>query len=650
MSLEFPNLFSPFQIKNVALRNRIVMLPHVTYYATEDRTPSARHFHYYTERARGGVGLIITESQYVHESSAIGHCVDASSRDGMLRWRETIAGVHDLGSAMFAQLTHHGIQGDGAHSYLPLLSPSAISDATVNQIPKAMDADDMATVIDAFRAAAANVRAAGFDGVELKIGHDGLLRAFLSPYFNRRADDYGGTPDNRSRFVLEVLRAVRREIGDDYPLGIRYCLDECIPGGYGLDDALHYAELFSASGLIDYFSADMGTWMSVDWQVPPMSVPPGYAVAATARLKATVAQPVIGFGRIKSPAQAERILADGSADLIGLTRALIADPEFARKALEGRTDDIRPCVACNQECVGRLVRALPIGCVHNPAAGHEKSLGVATLQPATHIKKVVVIGGGPFGLKVAEVAAARGHHVTLIEQGAILGGQVAVAARAPGHTEWGEIVTYLAGRLDRLGVTVRLNTTATLDLIQAESPDAVVVATGAAPAAPPFAVKGTLPIWDEWQVMAGDMPHNRRIALLDLGVRYEGAALAETLVERGNQVTWIAPTPTVAFEVDPPSLLPLRRALAAKGTVCMAESIVIEVGDESALLLNPLTGTVQPLAPIDGLVIAGNKRADNALVALLKPHFAEVYTGGDSVAPRHVAIAIREGEHVGRTI
>lgn len=649
MESPFKTLFSPISIKNVTLPNRFVFLPHVTLYASEDRKPTERLHYYYLERARGGVGLIITESLYVHPNSGSANCVDASNRQGMLLWQETIAACHDYGARVFAQLSHHGNQTFTAFTRLPAWAPSAIADPAVGEIPKAMELEDIATVIEAFRRAAVHVRKTGFDGVELKVAHDGLLRLFLSPHSNHRRDEYGGSVENRMRIILEVVQAVRQAVGDDYPVGMRLCLDESIPGGYTLEDAKGFAAAFTAAG-VDYLSSDLGTWMRMEMQIPPMVIAPGYSLPATTAVKEVVDVPVVAFGRLKDAHQAEKIVAQGQADLIGMARQLITDPEFVTKVAQGRLDEIRPCVACNQACVGHLIKFLPTGCVHNPAAGHEKELGQGTLPKVTAIKKVVVIGGGPAGLKAAEVAARRGHKVTLLEKEATLGGQVAMAAKAPHHGEWGEITTHLIGQIARLGVEVRLNTVATAASIVAANPDAVIVATGAVAGAPPFAVKGDIAILTEWELFSGDPLRNQNVVLLDLGVKFEGGAVVETLAAWENRVHWVTPAFTVGDDIDAASLMPLRRRLAQKEVVCVPESTVIEAQDSAVTLLNVITGQVTVVELVDAIVIAGNKSANNALYKALKGQVAELHTGGDCVAPRHVDMAIYEGEMMGRAV
>jgi mycofactocin system FadH/OYE family oxidoreductase 2 len=649
METRYPHLFSPFHIKGVELRNRVVFLPHVTMYAGEDRRPSERLRHYYLERARGGVGLIVTESQYVYVNGGAANTVDASNREGMLAWRETIAAVHAQGAKMFAQLTHHGSQTFSHATSLPLWGPSPVSDPSVGEIPHVMGLDEIRAVIDASAGAAANACAAGFDGVELKVGHDGLLRQFLSPYWNRRDDEYGGSIEKRMRLVLETLAAVRSAIGIDMPLGLRFCLDEGIPGGYGLEDALGFARHFAATGHVDYLSADMGTWMRLDLQIPPMTWPEGYALEAAAALRAATQLPVIAFGRIKRPEQAEEALASGAADLVGLARQLIADPAWAVKAATGRATDIRPCVACNQLCVGNLARSLPIGCVHNPAAGREERLGALTLRSAKAPKRVLVVGGGPAGLKAAEVAAHRGHRVTLLERAQLLGGQVTLAATTPGHGEWGEIATHLAAEIGRLGVETCLGIDATPETVLAAAPDAVVIATGSAPAPPPFAPVEGLVVLNDLDVLRGPGPQGKSVLLLDLGVRFQGAALVEMLAARGNSVRWVTPAPFVGAEVDPSSLLDLRRRFAGLGIVCMPEHTVIATAPGTITLLNVFTGAVTQVEA-ETLVVAGARRAVDDLATAIRGRVPELHVVGDSVAPRTVSMAIYEGELAGRAI
>lgn len=647
--MKYPNLFSSLQLKNLALKNRVVFLPHVTMFGSENRTPSTRHKFYYAERAQGGVGLVITECLYVLPNSGFANMVDASNREGMLSWRETIDAVHAHDTKIFAQLTHHGPETFSAFTRQAIWAPSAIPDPAIREIPKAIDCADIQTLITAFHDAARHVRDAGFDGIELKVGHDGILRAFLSPYFNRRDDEYGGALENRMRLPLEVMRAVRQAVGDDFVMGVRLSLDEGMRSGYTLDDAKIFAKHFESAGA-DYFSADMGNWLSSELISAPMSTPQGYMLGAIRELRNTVRVPMIAAGRLKHPAHAEQILQDGDADLIGMARQLIADAEWANKARENRVKEIRPCVACNQLCVGNLARNLPIGCVHNPAAGYEETLGANTLQNTARAKLVVVVGGGPAGLKAAEVAARRGHRVTLLEKETVLGGQVALAARAPHHAEWGEIVSHLVTQLERLNVKVELNTNANAEKILAQNPDAVILATGALPNPPPFAVNGNVRVWNEWELFNdANALCDENVLLLDLGVRFEGAAVAETLAEN-NRVTWVTPALQNGGEIDPSTFPLMRRRVAEKKVTLISENMVVQANDDATLLVNVITGQWTRLNPVNAIVIAGNKRANDELVTQLRARVSELHIIGDCVAPRNVAMAIYEGEMAGRAI
>ncbi len=600
-------LGSPFTLDGVELANRVVFGPHVTLYATHDGRPTDRLGDYLAARARGRVGLIVTGSQHVHPSGGGPGTVRAYDADAMAGWAPIVERCHRHGTRVIAQLSHHGPEAVSTFTGQALRSASAVANPIIGEVPAPLTPDEIAEIVEAFATSAANAVAVGFDGVEIKAGHDGLLRPFLSPRSNLRTDHYGGTPENRVRFPAEVVAAVRAAVPDGVAVGVRLCLDERLPGGYGLDDAVGFARALVEAGA-GYLASDVGTWESMEYQIPPMAVPHGHTLDLSATLRAGVGVPVVASGRIHTPAEAEAALAAGQADLVALARPLIADADWAAKAFGGAADRIRPCVACNQLCLGNLIRELPIGCVHNPAAGREAELGAVPEVPA---RRVVVVGGGPAGLKAAETAARAGHAVTLFEAGPRVGGQVRVAAGAPGHGEWGGIVDHLEAELHHLGVDVRLGRRAGVDDVLACRPDTVVVATGSVPAAVPFPAED-VPVVDQWRAMA-DPPRDLDVVLFDTARRYEGAALAETLAAAGNRLRWVSPAPWPAFEVDPASAAPLRRSLDAHGVEVCAQRVVVGADADGVTVVDVVTGQVERLAPADVVVLAGNKAADAAL-------------------------------------
>ncbi len=644
---DLAHLLSELAVGPVTLPNRVVFLPHMTLYGNVDGTASDRHCAYHEERARGGVGLIVTEGQVVHPTGWVTRAVRAYDAAAMASWAPTVEAVHRHGTRFFAQLTHYGNQTFTEFTGLPAWAPSAVPDAAVGHVPKAMTADDIAEVVAGFADAAGHAAEVGFDGVELKLGHDGLLRQFLSPYSNRRTDAYGGDLPGRLRLTLEVLAAVRARVGRTIVVGARLCLDEGFPGGYGLDDGLAAAALLDGTGLVDYFSADLGTWMAPETISPSTELAPGYGLDATAALTGAVGVPVVAFGRIKDPAMAEEVVASGRAHLVGMARQLITDPDWVAKAARGDADRIRPCVACNQICNSRLFRFIPIGCVHNPAAGREERLGHGTLRPAGEVRRVVVVGGGPAGLKAAEVAARRGHRVTLVERADRLGGQVALAASSPAHGEWGQIVTHLVHELDVLGADVRLDVDGDADLIAGLRPDAVVVATGAVPGPPAFAVADGASVLHQWDVLDGGTPHDADVVLYDLGVQFEGPTLAEALAAAGNRVRWVTPAPMVAMSTEMATIAPVRRRLADAGVEIVTEHAVVGVEGGAVSAVNVMTGRPRTLTGIDHVVLAGHKVATGPGAA---PGGIESHVIGDAVAPRTVEAAILEGDRVGRSL
>jgi 2,4-dienoyl-CoA reductase-like NADH-dependent reductase (Old Yellow Enzyme family)/thioredoxin reductase len=644
----FPLLSSPIALGPVTVPNRVVLLPHGTLYA-DNGFPTARHRDYYLERARGGVGLIITESQIVHPRGGHGPMViDASNAEAMAQWTAIVDAVHRAGARLFAQLSHFGNEAHSAHSLMTVWGPSVIASPVSGENSVRMTVGDIAELIGQFERAAILVRQAGFDGVELKVGHDGIMRQFLSPLFNDRDDEYGGDLKARLRIVFETLAAIRSAVCPQLAVGVRLCLDEGLPGGYHLEDGLGFAELLSRSGLIDYISADGGTLASQKALAPPMRIAEGANDETMRRLRtAADGLPVIAYGGLRTPGHAERLLATGGADLIGMARQLITDPQWAQKAFSGRADEIRPCVGCNQACLGHLGHHLPVSCVHNPAAGREQRLGLATLTKAARPRTVVVAGGGPAGLKAAEVAARRGHLVTLMEASDMLGGQVAVAASSPGHERWGDIVSHLAREVERLGVDVRLGSVADVQAVIQAAPDALIWAAGALPGTPPFEYDADASVFDEWAVMNGAGPRRARVVVVDFGVRFEAAALVETLVGRDCEVTWVGGASSLPADIDPATRADLLPRIA--GVRRMPETRILSVAGHTVTLRNVFTDTAAELTDVAAVVVVGNKVAVGP-PAGLDSVGVELHVIGDSAAPRQTTIAIYEGEIAGRAV
>ncbi len=462
--MQFPHLFSPFTIGRVTVANRISFSAHLTNLAAEG-LPTERLTDYLVARARGGTGLIITEEQSVHPTDrAYEHLIEAFRPEVLPLYRRLTGAVHAYDTRIFAQLNHNGQQCSGSLSRLPVWAPSPIPDVLYREVPKAMEPEDIREVIEHFALSAVHVREGGFDGVELQFGHSSLARQFMSPLTNFRSDEYGGELENRLRFPLELIAAVRKALGSDFTLGVRLCADELIPGGLTLEDTKGIAERLQAPGQLDFFNLTLATFYNLYLVGGPMHMPLGYAVPLAAGIKEVSTLPVFATGRINDPAMAERVLAEGQADMIGVVRGQIADPDFVRKAKEERTEEIRYCIACNQNCYGRVGLNKTIGCVQNPSVGCEATEGERHLRPALRKKRVMVVGGGPAGMWAAKIATLRGHEVTLYEKGAELGGQVLLAAKGAGRDEFGVLARNERKQLARLEVPVEYGVDVSADV------------------------------------------------------------------------------------------------------------------------------------------------------------------------------------------
>ncbi len=654
MSDAFPYLFSPITLGNVTLKNRLVMLPHNTSFAN-DHLINDRHIAYYTERARGGFGLIIVERQSVSPDTEplLNEC-HAFNPEIVPRYRELTDAVHEGGARIFCQIGHGG--RNMPHSKItrrPIVAPSPVKVSPVGEEIHVLEREEIHALVEDFGRVAGHVRDGGFDGVEIIATHGYLIQQFFSPMTNLREDEYGGDLENRMRFCMEVLEKVRETVGKEFVLGLRLCGDEFMPAGLTQEDAQEIAEQLAETGLLDYLSVSAGSGQTPFMIVGDMSFPLGVHVYLAAGIKESVGDlPVVAAHRIKDPVQAEKILADGQADLIGMARAAICDPELPRKAEEGCLDEIRYCIACNQNCIGNNMQGIPVGCIQNPSAGFERERGIGTIRPAPAPKKVLVIGGGPAGMEAARVAAERGFQVVLCEKEETLGGQINILTRVKEHEEFGDVTRYLGKEIHRLGVEVRLGTAMTPEAVAGEAPDAVIVATGSLPAIPD-GIPGILPenavhIRD---VLLGKADVGERVVIIDRDGSSRCLGAASHLAEMDKHVEILTPVFYVGWNVNFMSLLPAYMNILSKDVVFHPMCDVM--GWEDGVLTAMRYFSFQEFRiQADTVVVSHAGVADNALFRALKENgtVAEIYAVGDCVAPRFTDSAIREGNDAGRKL
>ncbi len=648
---QFKYLFSPLQIGRITVPNRISFSAHLTNLA-ENGLPSERQMHYLVERAKGGSGLIITEEQSVHPTDhSYEKLIDAYKPEVVPGYQRICRAVHEYDTKIFAQLNHNGAQGDGSYSRLPVWGPSPLPDVLFREVPKEMEKEDIQEVIEYFCRSAAHAQQGGFDGVELQVGHSSLLRQFLSPLSNFRSDEYGGSLENRMRFVLEVIDAVRKTVGREYTLGLRLCADEMIPGGLTLGDVKEIARLLEATNKIDFFDLSVATFYNLYLVGGTMHTPLGYTIPLAAGIRSVVNLPVFCTGRINDPVMAEKILANGQADMIGMVRAQICDPEIANKARDGRLEEIRYCVADNQGCYARIAGNKSIGCIQNPNIGSEKTLGFRTLKPALIKKRVLIIGGGPAGLHAAEIAAKRGHQVTIYEKKERLGGQINIAALGMGREELGEVIRNSERQLKRLPVTIMLNKEVDSAFVLEQKPDSVIIATGSVPKECPVPGGDGPNIFNVWQALTAATDIGEKVLFIDYDGHHQATATAEFLAHHGKKIHMLTSSLFVGQDLGPIQDMNLtRQRLLKRGVIFTTDYAVMEIKGLEVNGFNVYTNEWRTIVGHDAIVLAMGNRVEDTLYKSLKGKVRELYRIGDCVAPRKIDMAILEGEKIARMI
>jgi 2,4-dienoyl-CoA reductase-like NADH-dependent reductase (Old Yellow Enzyme family)/thioredoxin reductase len=643
----FPLLFSTGLIGATVLRNRIIMAPMEKNLAAPDGSVTRRYIDYVAARAAGGAALINLESMYV-DPVGRNHVYQIGLHDNRLLPGLTrlVDAAHHHGALVAAEIQFSGRETSSAVTGFQPVAPSPFPCAVLagGETPRELTVPEIRRIVERFAEAADRAVRAGFDVVEVHGAHGYLIGQFLSPYSNKRADEYGGDAERRMRFPLEVVAAVRAALRGRAALAYRISADEYVEGGLRVEDVLPFCARLEAAG-VQLLDVSAAIYESAVMIAQPMEMPPGCLRHLSAAIKRCVRIPVSVAGRINDPGVAEAILADGHADFVTLGRALHADPDFAAKAREGRAAAIRPCVAC-LKCSDLLGANLPVSCLANPAASRERE---TALHPAPRPRRVMVVGGGPAGLEAARVAALRGHRVTLWEREPALGGQIRWMQRVPGRAEMAGLIASLEHAVREAGVEVVLGREAQAADMLGWNPDAVVLATGAVPDVPPIPGIETGPVLSPFEVLRREAPLGRRV--LVIGGRILGVSLAHYAAERGAEVILVEPGDTLAADLGFRGRWQPVEDLRRRSNVTVHLRATVEAVDDGRVALRRGGETLE-LADIDAILPAGSLVPAGSLgddLRHLAPHLP-VYDVGDAVAPRTAYEAMHEGNAAGRAL
>ncbi len=647
---QFPNLFTPIVIRGKPVKNRVFVPGHNTALSESGRIGDAM-LAYHEARMRGGVGMVMTEVHCVHHTyMPLGRAWATS--DDCLPGLERLARLgrkYDV--RIIGQLFHPGrvaaasVDGTKMVAY----APSEVPDEHYKTVPVPLSKDLIAEIIASHAEGAARMAAAGLDGIEIISSMGYLASQFINPRLNLRTDEYGGSFDNRMRFVRETAAAIRSRIGEDLILGLRISADEMDSEGLTLAESRQVCAALDDDGILDYLNIVLGSTASyTGWQhvIPHMQYDAGYSGSPAAEIrKVIVRMPVMIAGRINQPQIAEKILAEGSADMIGIVRGHIADPEFVNKARDGRIDDIRACIACDQACIGHRLRGFPISCIQFPESGRELTYGkkTRTINP----RNVLVIGGGPAGMKAAAVAAERGHCVTLLEQSSRLGGQALLAQQLPGRAEFGGLVTNLARECTRYGVDISLRTTATLNTVDTIAPDVVICATGAVETKPDLEGLDNAHVVGSWSVVDGTANVGSSVLVYDWHANWLGLGVAEKLARDGCRVRLCVNSSV------PGEHLPM---MVRDGWMGQLHSLGVEIVpyarlfgcDETSVYMEHVISR-EPIIrdDVDTLVLATPLKRAAGLWERLRHKVDELFLVGDALAPRTAEEAVLDGLRAG---
>ena len=652
MALE--SLLRPITIGKMELRNRIVVAPMATGFTAPDGSISERIINYHEAQAKGGAGLIITGSATVNPLEEPGSWHIGLWDDKFVPgFKELAKAVHAHGTKLATQLVYPSSGSDYTVVKVQPMGQSLFTARASKHTLGELATEDIGEIIERFAEAARRAREAGCDSIELHAAHGHhLMGSFMSPLRNKRFDAYGGSLEGRLRFPIEVIRRIKAECGNDFPIIMRISGDEMVPGGQTLLETEVITPILVEAG-VNAFEISGGVYPELSWWViPPMGTPLGLNVSAAIAVKQAVDVPTMVVGRIKDPLLAEYIIASGKADLVVMGRALVADPELPNKAAGGNFEDITPCISCGLGCIGVRAAGRAMTCLVNPSVGKEKEMVLSRIEKP---KKVMIAGGGPAGLEVARVAAMRGHQVTLFEKTSELGGQFKLAAATPVTQENALLLRYLSTQVQKAGARIELGTEVTPGLVDEIKPDVIVIATGGAPLVP-----GDIPgtekerVITAHDVLAGKAPVGIRDVVI-LGSGKVGCELADLLSEQGDNlllgrtaVTIVGRRDNIAWDMLAEPRYLLLQSLRRKGVKWVTSAHVKEILDDGVVFVRH--GREDSIRGMDCIILALGVKPVDELRENIKDKVSEVYVIGDAKEPRTALEAMAEAAEIARKI
>lgn len=654
MATQFKHLFSPLKIGNITVKNRIVITGHETAMDfSRDDNDGEQYIEYIRARAKGGPGLIICSTIEAHPTSEALR-VTAPSHDIIKeKLRRLALAAHEYDAKILMQINHYGREMDSHESLKPLWAFSALPSPDMREMPHEMTVEEIKEIINAFAGYALDCKEAGFDGVEIHGSHGYMLQQSWSWFTNRRTDQYG----EQMAFAYELIDKVREAVGRDFVISVRISMDDLMPGGLNVDKMKEIAQKLEATGKIDLINVSMGALnVTYAYAIASMYVPLGAFVPLTGVIRERLTRvPIIAAGRIKDPIQAEKILADGQADLVAMTRAHLVDPETTNKAMAGELDDIRKCIACNYGCIERVFRGQHVLCVQNPTVGNEREFG--KLERASIPKNVMIVGLGPAGMECARVAALRGHQVEGYEKESEPGGQVNLYCKDPARVEFEDMTRYQIMQLKKLGVLIHTGIDVTDGLVRQKAPECLVVATGSIPREITFPISEEFvpgyddeTVMDLFEVYRNPKDVGDNVLIFDRVGFLQGLTTALFLAEMGKHVEIVTPLLFAGMDAGYTYLPLLYDRLYRKGVKFTPSLEVKEIANHKVTLVNVFSYAEQTREKVDTLIPVLPQKAEDRLFRSMRKEIKEVHVIGDAAAPRNLLQAIRDGFLLGHKI